>query len=348
MTTFWRHLIRTAALCVLIAPTLAACMSGGGSLGPTVNRAKFTSGEFGVSSSPRVTNNPNPPRGGGRYQVGQPYTVRGKTYVPQHNPNYADSGEASWYGADFHGRRTANGEIFSANAITAAHPTLPLPSYVRVTNQANGRSLIVRVNDRGPYMPGRIIDLSHRAASMLGYVNNGHANVSVQYVGQAPLEGDDTRTLMASYSGPNDFDSGNVRVASAESGRSLVGITTNFFSGLFSYADSTPQAVDANIGSAHAAVNAMAGGTPELQAWATSIDADHRTIKLGLGVFSNQNNAIALAEHFALLGAVDEEPVLVDGKPATRLTLTHLKPGATEQDALDLAEKLGLGDIILY
>ncbi|WP_280140637.1 septal ring lytic transglycosylase RlpA family protein [Devosia crocina] len=313
-----------------------------------MKRGAFTSSEFGVSVSPRVTNHPNPPRGGGRYQVGQPYTVRGKTYVPQHDPNYQAAGEASWYGSDFHGRRTANGEIFSANAITAAHPTLPLPSYVRVTNKDNGRSLVVRVNDRGPYMPGRIIDLSYRAASMLGYVNNGSANVSVQYVGQAPLEGDDTRTLMASYSGPNDFDSGNIRVASAESNRSLVGMTTNFINGLFSYTDTTPEAVDANIGSAHAAVNAMASGSPELQAWATSIDAGRRAIRMDLGVFSNQNNAITLAEHFAVLGAVDEEEVLVDGRRSTRLTLTYLKPGATKQDALDLARKLGLGDIILY
>src|SRR5690606_36124930 len=128
------------------------------------------------------------------------------------------------------GRRTANGEIFSANAITAAHPTLPMPSYVRVTNQDNGRSLIVRVTDRGPYVAGRVIDLSHRAASMLGYVNHGSANVAVEYVGPAPLEGDDTRTLVASYSGPQDYNTGGIQVASAGSSagdRSLVGMTTN-------------------------------------------------------------------------------------------------------------------------
>ncbi|KRA99633.1 hypothetical protein ASD83_03730 [Devosia sp. Root685] len=323
-------------------------MGGAGGLGATVKRGAFTSKEYGVSVSPRVTNDPNPPRGGGRYQVGQPYTVRGKTYVPKDDPNYQASGTASWYGSDFHGRRTANGEIFSANAITGAHPTLPLPSYVRVTNQDNGRSLIVRINDRGPYVAGRVVDLSHQAAAMLGYVNNGSANVQVQYVGAAPLEGDDTRTLMASYSGPNDFDTGNIRVASAESNRSLVGMTTNFFNGLFSYADATPQSVDAGIGSAFAAVNSMAAGTPDLQAWAKSVDADSRAVKLGLGTFANQRNAIALAERFAILGAVDEEQVLLNGHNATRLTLSHLKPGATKDDALALARELGLGDIILY
>jgi len=340
VTTTWRHLIRTITIGALIVPSLAACVSAGG-VGPTVKRAAFTSKDYGVSVSPRVTTNPNPPRGGGRYQVGKPYTVRGKTYVPQHDPSYRAGGTASWYGSDFHGRRTANGEIFSANAITAAHPTLPLPSYVRVTNQDNGRSLVVRVNDRGPYVAGRVIDLSHRAASMLGYVNNGSANVHVEYVGEAPLEGDDTRTLMASYDGPA-VDQGTTRVASAESGRSLVGMTTNFFNGLFSYADSTPQDVDAGIGSAHAAVNAMAAQPQALQSWVASVDADSRAIDFDIGIFANENNALELAKRFAVIGAVDEEQVTVGGQPATRLSLSYLKPGVTREDAVALAQELGL------
>jgi rare lipoprotein A len=261
--------------------------------------------------------------------------------VPQHDPSYRGEGSASWYGADFHGRRTANGEIFSANAITAAHPTLPLPSYVRVTNKDNGRSLVVRVNDRGPYVAGRVIDLSHRAASMLGYVNNGSASVAVEYVGQAPLEGDDTRTLMASYNGPA-VDMGTTRLASAESSRSLVGITANFFNGLFSYADSTPQEVEAGIDTAHAAVNAMAAQPAALQAWAASVDADNRVTDYKIGIFSNQTNALDIAERFAILGAVDEEQVTVNGKTATRLSLSYLKPGVTRQDAVELSRELGL------
>ena len=258
-TTSWRHAIRLVALAALVAPMLAAC---GGSLGPTVNRAAFGS-EYGTAS-PRVTTAANPPKGGGRYQLGRPYTVRGRTYTPAEDPDYVATGDASWYGADFHGRRTANGEIFSANAITGAHPTLPLPSYVRVTNQANGRSVIVRVNDRGPYMPGRIMDLSYRAAAMLGYVNNGHTQIRAEYVGPAPLEGDDTRMLMASYSGPADFG-GNTQFAQADNTNSLADIAGNFFGSLFSYADTTPEEQDAAIGTAHAAVNAMAtrAGAPD-------------------------------------------------------------------------------------
>ena len=338
-TTPWRHAIRLVALAALIAPVIAAC---GGGVGATVKRAAFGS-EYGAVS-PRVTNDPNPPKGGGRYQVGRPYTVRGNTYVPREQPDYAASGEASWYGSDFHGRRTANGEIFSANAITGAHPTLPLPSYVRVTNQENGRSVIVRVNDRGPYMPGRIMDLSHRAAEMLGYVNNGHAQISAQYVGPAPLEGDDTRMLVASYSGP--AVESNTRYADGTN--SLADMAGNFFGGMFSYVDTTPEAQDANIGSAFAAVNAMAARTNDLDNWVQSVDVDARDIRLGLGIFADQANAIALAEQFAILGAIDEEQVTVNGRLATRLTLTHLKPGVARVDALDLARQLGLTDIILY
>ncbi|MHA6692252.1 septal ring lytic transglycosylase RlpA family protein [Devosia sp. A449] len=344
-TTPWRQTARFVALATLIAPILAACVGGG--TGATVKRAAFSSSEYGVGVSPRVTTNPNPPKGGGRYQVGKPYTVRGKTYVPQEDPTYVASGDASWYGSDFHGRRTANGEIFSANALTGAHPTLPLPSYVRVTNEANGRSVVVRVNDRGPYMPGRIMDLSHRAAEMLGYVNNGHTQITAQYVGPAPLEGDDTRQLVASYSGPSDFG-GTTRTAYADNTNSLADIAGNFFGGLFSYADTTPQAQDANITSAHAAVTAMATRAGDLDSWVQAVDADARSIKLSLGIFADQNNAIALAERFAVLGAVDEEAVTVNGRAATRLTLTHLKPGVGRVDALDLARELGLNDIKLY
>ena len=127
----------------------------------------------------------------------RPYMVGGRVYVPQEDPHYSAVGVASWYGSDFHGRDTANGEIFDANAISAAHPTLPLPSYVRVTNLGNGRSLIVRVNDRGPYAANRIIDVSRRAAHLLGFTDRGTAWVRVDYVGRAPLEGSDDRVLEA-------------------------------------------------------------------------------------------------------------------------------------------------------
>lgn len=315
-----------------------------GGYGATVKRGAFTSSEYGVKVSPRVTTNPNPPKGGGRYQLGKPYTVAGRTYVPQEQPGYAATGEASWYGSDFHGRRTANGEIFSANAITGAHPTLPLPSYVRVTNQQNGRSVIVRVNDRGPYMPGRIMDLSHRAAEMLGYVNNGKAQIKAEYVGRAPLEGDDTRMLVASYSGPPIQSSTRY----ADGTNSLSDMAGNFFGSLFSYADTTPQEQDAAIGTAHAAVTSMANQPADLKAWAQSVDMNSRIVHIALGVFSDGSEQAEIVKRFAILGAVKEEAVTANGQPAKRLSLSYLKPGVSPNDVQTMAQELGLGDIVLY
>lgn len=142
------------------------------------------------------------PKGGGRYKIGNPYKIAGRWYTPRVDPGYDKVGIGSWYGDLFHGRYTANGEIFDMDALTAAHPTLPLPSYVRVTNLQNGRSLVLRVNDRGPYAHDRIIDLSRASAHALGYGRAGTARVRVQYLGPAPLNGDDSleRRVYASQS----------------------------------------------------------------------------------------------------------------------------------------------------
>ena len=118
------------------------------------------------------------PKGGGVYRVGQPYTVAGRVYVPEEDTNYSAVGMASWYGDDFHGRYTANGEIFDMHSISAAHPTLPLPSYVRVTNMSNSRSIVVRVNDRGPYARDRLIDVSIKTGEILGFLDLGVARES--------------------------------------------------------------------------------------------------------------------------------------------------------------------------
>ncbi len=156
------------------------------------------SSPFAPFSSQRVVDDGEPvPKGGGNYRVGKPYNINGQTYVPRENSNYRGEGVASWYGPDFHGKLTANGELYDMHAISAAHPTMPLPSYARVTNLDNGRSIIVRVNDRGPYVRNRIIDLSIGAAKALNSYGHGLARVRVEYVGRAPLEGSDDRMLLA-------------------------------------------------------------------------------------------------------------------------------------------------------
>ena len=173
--------------------------------------------KYGVSSSPRVVAFGEPvPKGGGTYRVGKPYVVAGRVYVPEEDVNYHEEGLASWYGDDFHGRQTANGEVFDMDSLSAAHPTLPMPSYARVTNLSNGKSLIVRVNDRGPYHGDRLIDVSNKAAELLEFKGNGVARVRVEYVGRAPLEGSDDRQLMATLrSGAPAPAPSLVRVASA-------------------------------------------------------------------------------------------------------------------------------------
>ena len=195
---------------------MAACLV----LANCASSGKFASRvdpKYGVSSSPRVVAMGEPvPKGGGTYRVGKPYTVAGRVYVPEDDPNYRAEGMASWYGDDFHGRLTANGEVFDMTSLTAAHPTLPIPSYARVTNLSNGKSLIVRVNDRGPYHGNRVIDVSNKASELLEFKSKGVARVRVEYVGRAPLEGSDDRQLVATLrTGVPAPSPSMVRVASA-------------------------------------------------------------------------------------------------------------------------------------
>ncbi len=154
--------------------------------------------KYGVRPSPRVVADGQPiPKGGGVEKTGRPYVVAGKLYVPREEPGYSAVGIASWYGAAFHGRQTANGEVFDSDSVSVAHPTMPLPSYVRVTNLLNGRSMIARVNDRGPYHGGRLVDVSERIAHALNFRHLGTSRVRVEYLGRAPIEGDDDERLMA-------------------------------------------------------------------------------------------------------------------------------------------------------
>ncbi|MCX7314016.1 MAG: septal ring lytic transglycosylase RlpA family protein [Alphaproteobacteria bacterium] len=173
--------------------------------------------KYGVSSSPRLVALGEPvPKGGGKYRVGKPYTIAGKTYEPEENANYTAEGLASWYGDDFHGRATANGEIFDMSSLSAAHPTLPIPSYARITNLSNNKSIIVRVNDRGPYHANRLIDVSVRTAKLLDFYDRGVTRVRVEYVGRAAIDGsDDTKLAATLRSGTPAPGLSEMRVASS-------------------------------------------------------------------------------------------------------------------------------------
>ncbi len=136
-------------------------------------------------------------------KVGKPYTIKGVTYTPSHQPSYKEEGLASWYGPGFHGQSTANGETFDKWDLTAAHPTLPMPSLVRVTHLKTGKQVVVRINDRGPFAKGRIIDLSRRAAEELGTIGEGVARVRVEYM---PEESAKLMQLVEGGKRPFDVD----------------------------------------------------------------------------------------------------------------------------------------------
>jgi rare lipoprotein A len=193
-------LAATLAVSVFVTGCSSTSSPTSSSARESAGKEYFAESEYGVKASPRVSNlRTRLPRGGGRDMLGKPYKVKGKWYKPKEDRNYSKVGAASWYGDAFHGRLTANGEVYDMTHLTAAHPTMPLPSYARVTNTANGASVIVRVNDRGPFAHNRVIDLSKRAAELLDYKHVGVAKVKVEYVGRAPLHGRDDNYLLASY-----------------------------------------------------------------------------------------------------------------------------------------------------
>lgn len=188
------------AFVVAAAGLLASCAMA--PTGGERSKEYFSEKEYGKASPRVVAANKPVPKGGGRYIVGEPYRVAGKTYIPAYDPDYSARGTASWYGSAFHGRQTANGEVYDVKGLTAAHPTMPLPSYARVTNLKNGRSIVVRVNDRGPFLHGRVIDVSQAVAEVLDFKKAGTAQVQVDYVGPAQMDGRDNKMLLASYTGP--------------------------------------------------------------------------------------------------------------------------------------------------
>lgn len=183
---------RWLALCLLLlaAASLAAC----GARAPAPS-ASGPAGSYG-------------------YKVGQPYQIRGVWYTPEEDFHYDRTGIASWYGPGFHGRRTANGEIYDQHALTAAHPTLQMPALVRVTNLDNGRSLVLRINDRGPFAQNRIIDVSQRAAEELGFRRQGTARVRVQVLAEESRQLAQAAGRTGREPGTSPSTSPNVAVAS--------------------------------------------------------------------------------------------------------------------------------------
>ena len=164
----------------------------------------------GCGVGPQLTSAPPVPG----VKIGNPYKIAGKWYTPAANPNYNQVGVASWYGPGFHNKKTANGETYNMNALTAAHTTLPMPSYVRVTNLENNRSLLLKINDRGPFVDDRLIDVSRRGAQLLGFEKRGTTRVRVEAV-----EGPNAQVNVVRSEGPPPIQKqevGRVDISSLE------------------------------------------------------------------------------------------------------------------------------------
>jgi rare lipoprotein A len=188
-----RRLAPRLAVILMAGVSLAACASTGGRVSGPVARAPS-------ARQPPASAFIDPSTGQPLRGTMKPYQVRGVWYTPAMQPDYDEVGVGSWYGEQFHNRQTSNGEVFDMDLISAAHKTLPLPSMVEVTNLDNGRKMVLRVNDRGPFIEDRIIDLSRAAAEQLGYRRQGVARVRVRYIGPAPAR--DDRMMIAAAPQP--------------------------------------------------------------------------------------------------------------------------------------------------
>lgn len=256
------------------------------------------------------------PTPGGSYKVGRPYQVNGTTYVPRVEPDYAETGVASWYGADFHGKSTANGDIYNMNALTAAHRTLPMPSKVRVTNLENGRTMILTVNDRGPFVKDRVIDVSRRAAQLLGFRTAGTARVRVEAVP------DQTRSAALSIPQPvaRVATEPTIEVALASESQPAsypilhnVKITTM----------EAPAGVRVIDSGSVVSATALAPPTPVTRAAIALANESARGWFVQGGAFRDQTNAVRLSQSLSKFGPTRIKAVVVDGTTYYRV---HVGP----------------------
>jgi rare lipoprotein A len=247
----------------------------------------------------------------GAYKVGEPYQIGGVWYYPKVDYQYRETGIASWYGPGFDGKNTANGETFDRNSLTAAHRTLPLPSMVRVTNLENGRSIKVRVNDRGPFAHGRIIDLSQRAAQLLGFANKGTAKVLVEIV-----ESDSRR--LAALAGGQDNTSPKAAPTVAVSSSPVEGDRSAGMRGVQT-------------------ASATSWRTPTTDGVVTTRPVGQSDIFVQAGSFLRYDNANRLSARLSPLGPTRVAAADIDGRRYYRV---QLGPVSTVADADRLLDRL--------
>lgn len=276
----------------------------------------------------------------GTYKVGKPYQIMGVWYYPKEDPGYDRTGIASWYGNPFHGRRTANGETYNMNALTAAHKTLPMPTFVRVTNLENGRSLVVKVNDRGPFVHGRIIDLSRRGAQLLGFFKQGTAKVRVTAIDQAfTLKSRQFRapkpvTPPEQISALPALPRGNISVSSLSP---PVGIQK-----------SEPTSKSLSGVRVARAGNTLSSSTPVENGKVEIVQvAPNPTIYVQAGVFGQAVNAVRLKARLAYIGPARVTTLFIRGEEFFRVRIGPLVDVKGADVALNKVIEEGVKDAIL-
>lgn len=266
--------------------------------------------------------------------AGAPYQVEGRWYVPMHEPNYDEVGVASWYGPTFHGKAAANGEIFDEMAMTAAHPTLPLPSLVRVTNLENGKSAVVRLNDRGPFVDDRIIDLSKGAAHALDMHRKGTAKVRVEYVGPAPKQ----HNVVPSQPMQVQFTARADEAAVIEA-RPLTSTPTAMAP--------VTSAPDKRLAEPRLPVADPVEARPQPARVQQAAVAGEGAFMLQAGSFADLGNAHQLRDRLASVGPVAITPVRVDGSEFYRVMVGPWPTRAAATEAQSRAAQAGTKAIIV-
>lgn len=285
-----------------------------------------------IAQTLKVSNNKEeqPQSSYGQYKIGNPYQIKGVWYYPQEDFEYDETGIGSWYGPKFHGRKTANGETYDMNGISAAHRTLPMPSFVRVTNLDNGRTLNVRINDRGPYAHGRILDLSRRAAQLLGYEKQGTARIRVRILAE------ESRAIAARLKGESDLAQVGSPITVDKMPKPTVAAQTL----------PPPDSADQNLASAS---DLPPPPEPILQPVSTEQVADLQTngdvtlepvnqnsnIFIQAGAFSNFDNANRVRARLSGIGPVKVSPVLVNGQDLFRVRVGPLASVAEADHMLE-------------
>ena len=315
--------VRSLSILLLAGASLAACATPHPRLSNRLPRSPMAQAPSGA---------------GATFKVGEPYQVAGVWYVPREQPDYNVTGTASWYGDEFNQKPTANGEIFDMGAISGAHTTLPLPSMVEVTNLDNGRKLMVRVNDRGPFVGGRVIDVSHAAARELGFDQKGLARVRVRYVGPAAMPDSSLRYAANSraptvtrpaptYTPAPTYASAPISAAPIATASAAPAAVS---SSVLPPAIATPQALPAAAAPVQFAASAQlpSAAVPQVQAAIYRIQA---------GAFSDPANAQRVASQLASAGQALIEPVQHNGATLYRVML----PGpADEGQAFALRDRI--------